>query len=107
MSGQWQADGTFKHDIPNARTYYQANLHSDGEKWLLLENKAGWGKFYDSVEDILSLLREVKKQHEPCYWSHGYRAWTYPGNHLFEQVEKGEGDWVKVEYLVFLNGEKV
>lgn len=105
--GQWQADGTFKHDVPNARTYYTAsNRHHNG-KWLLLKGKAGWGELYDSIEEIISLLRELKKEHEPVYWSPGYQAWTCPGDYLYEQVGKENQDFIKVEYLVFLNGERI
>lgn len=103
----WQPDGTFKKDIPNARTYYTANnKHHDG-KWLLLKGKASWGEFYNSLQEIISLLKDIKKESEPVYWSPGYQTWTCPGDHLYEQVGKEGQDWIQVKCLFFLNGEKV
>lgn len=102
----WQKDGTFVPSIPNAKVHFTATKQYHG-KWLLLRGKAGWGDFYDSLEDISEYLREFKKNNSPVYWSNGYKYHTSPNDHLFSTVLDPEKDWVEVELEVYLNKKEI
>lgn len=97
----WQKDGTFIKRIPNATVFFTAN--KQGDKWLLLKGKAGWGEFYNSLEEIQEYLKEFKEKNSPVYWSSGYDIHTSPYDHLFDTVNEVGNDWVKVELEVYLN----
>ena len=102
----WQQDGTFIPSIPNAKVKFTATKQYHG-KWLLLRGKAGWGEFYDSLEDIHKYLRKFKKENSPVYWSKEYQSHTSPRDHLFETVNSPGSDWVGVDLEVYLNKEYI